>query len=154
MGTSAGSGGPGGTGGTGSAVPAGAGGAAVPAGTGGTAGTSGTTGPGGGVPVTGESLGEGQMRAGTIQVNAKRSDAGDPDNPEADEFIAKAKADKKERQEKARRAALEGAVGEDEADRLTGQDQASSVNKGQQGDAASGGKRKGGKPKVDSDEEV
>lgn len=108
--------------GTGAAVPAGAGagGSTIP---------TGTT---GGVPVTGESLGDGQMKAGTLKVSGKRSDAGDPDNPEAEEYIAKGKAARQEKQAKARAEAA-----------ATGAERSAEVNKGKQGDVASGGKRKG-----------
>lgn len=152
MGTSAGSGGTGGTGGTGggSAVPAGAGGAATPAGTGGTGGstsgsTGGTTGgTGGGVPVSGEQISKSgagsQMKSHTERVSGRRSDAGDPDNPEADQFIADAKRERKERMDKARSDAL--AESEDEAeDEGTPSARSGQVSKGQQGSAASGGRR-------------
>lgn len=117
MGTSAGSGGTGAR--TGTAVPAGAGGAATPVGAGGATGV--------GTPVTGEQItrsGEGsQMAAHTINVSGKKSDAPDVDNPEAEQFIADGKAKKAERIAKSRGVDPE------------------TVNKGQQGDVASGGKR-------------
>jgi len=98
MGTSAGSGGTSGpatpAGAGGAAPPVGAGGAAVPAGAGGTNGTTGA----GGNPIH------------TQKVSGRRADAGDPANAEADDYIERRKAEKRERLEAERAAAKAGAT--------------------------------------------
>lgn len=102
MGTSAGSGGTT----SGPATPVGAGGAAVPAGAGGAV-PAGTT---GNATATSGTTGGG-VKAHTQPVRGVRREnpLNEQENPEADEFIAKGKQDKKDRIAKAKAAAQEGA---------------------------------------------
>jgi hypothetical protein len=150
MGTSAGSGGTSGpatpAGAGGAATPAGAGGAATPAGSGGTTGGTGGT-AGGGTSGAPEGAGGTSIREFSDKVQARKSVAEDVANPEADEFIARGKQEKKERIERQRAAALaEAETTEGEGEDGTGRStRATEVNKGKRGDVASGGKRKGGK---------